>query len=147
MAVFIVIVHSSELYRKMDAANALKVLTLVLMLRCRDLYVCLYFCILSMVIPFHLQATYVRNDVVDFDNDSEVEQYKNACKSWILKTGFVIAYIDNGLTELDKELIDFAEKNDVKVLMQQLHNYQPSHDKAPPNMRRLVNHLMNPKNV
>ena len=38
-AVFDVTVHSSELYRKMDAANMLKVLTLVSMLICLDLYV------------------------------------------------------------------------------------------------------------
>ena len=67
MAVFIVIVHSSELYRKMDAANTLKVLTLVLMLRCRDLYVCLYFCILSMVIPFLLLISF---SVSSFDPSS-----------------------------------------------------------------------------
>ena len=39
LAIFDVTVHSSELYRKMAAANVLKILTLVSILICLDLYV------------------------------------------------------------------------------------------------------------
>ena len=67
LAVFDVTVHSSALCRKMDAANVLKVLTLVSILICLDLYVCFSIFMLSIVNPFLLFMSF---SVSSFDPSS-----------------------------------------------------------------------------
>ena len=67
LAIFDVTVHSSELYMKMDAANVLKVLTLVSILICLYLFVWWSFFILSIVNIFLLFMSF---SVSSFDPSS-----------------------------------------------------------------------------
>ena len=97
------------------------------------------------IVPLHLQYTYIKNNAIKCDNDKEQQIYKDACKAWILKSDLVMAYVDNGITELDDELIDFAKANGKKVLLRRHPTYEPHYNEASPNTQRLINRLMAPK--
>lgn len=92
--------------------------------------------------PIHPAFVLVHNGVIKTSNAKEEKLLSDTCKAWIDAVDAVHVYVDNGLTDMDDALIDYARSKGKVVEFMQHPTYEPDYSNGGPKTQRVISQLM-----